>query len=102
MRIPLALACLLAALPAAAQEAKPADPVHHALVQKKVGFYAVYLPPDYDAAAAAERRHPVCVILHGSGSTETGHGALSNRFGRENVMKATVKPGRIGVHLEDR
>jgi predicted esterase len=84
----LALLVLLAPL-ASAQDAapkKPGDPVHHALVQKKVGFYAVYLPPDYHAEANAKKRWPLCVILHGHGSSETGHGGLSNTFGRDGVI----------------
>jgi hypothetical protein len=31
------------------------DPIHHGLIQKKVGFYAVYLPPDYNAEANKEK-----------------------------------------------
>ena len=56
---------------------------HHALIQKKVGFYGVLLPEGYDAD---ERRYPVVVILHGSGSTEEAHGHLANKFGREGVI----------------
>ncbi len=67
-------------------EPAPVDPIHHGLIQKKVGFYAVYLPPDYNAEANKEKTWPVCIILHGSGSTETGHGALSNTFGRDGVI----------------
>jgi predicted esterase len=62
------------------------DPIHHGLIQKKVGFYAVYLPPDYNTEANKEKSWPVCTILHGSGSTETGHGALSGTFGRDGVI----------------
>jgi predicted esterase len=72
------------------------DPIHHALVQKKVGFYAVYLPPDYHAEANKDREWPVCVILHGHGSTETGHGGLSNSFGRDGVIY--VAPRAPHVH----
>ena len=86
--------------PAAAKPAaeKRVDPVHHALVQKKVGFYAVYLPPDYAEEANAERTWPVCLILHGHGSTETGHGSLSNSFGREGVIY--VAPRAAHAHRE--
>ena len=71
---------------AAEAAAPPAEPVHRALEQTTVGFYAVYLPADYEADASREKRYPLCVILHGSGSTETGHGALANGFGREGVI----------------
>jgi hypothetical protein len=119
--------------PAKEETAKPVDPVHHALVQKKVGFCAVYLPPECADEANAEQTWPVCLILHGHGSTETGHGGLSNTShagktirnlddlraaigaageGTESVvvewrrgeesMKATIRPGQIGVMLADR
>lgn len=79
-------------------ESPAADPVHHALVQKKVGFYAVYLPPDYHDEANAERDWPVCVILHGHGSSETGHGSLSESFGRDGVIY--VAPRAAHIHKE--
>ncbi|MDA0321202.1 MAG: dienelactone hydrolase family protein [Verrucomicrobia bacterium] len=66
--------------------APSAPPLHHGLVQKKLGFYAVYLPPDYTHAEARDKRYPVCVILHGHGSTETGHGSLSDPLGRDGVI----------------
>lgn len=58
----------------------------HAIVQQQVGFYAVLTPPGYDAPENKQRRYPIVVILHGSGSTELGHGKLSNDFGREDVI----------------
>lgn len=60
--------------------------VHHALKQSHVGFYAVFLPPDYDAPENAGRRYPLCVILHGNGSNEISHGRVSNRLGRDGVI----------------
>ncbi len=56
---------------------------HHALEQKKVGFYAVFLPEAYSEST---RRYPLVVILHGSGSTEVRHGSLANDFGREQAI----------------
>lgn len=92
---PLLLA--VAAFPAGMliSEDKPTstEPVHHALVQKKVGFYAVYLPPDY--AANSDKTYPVCVILHGHGSSETGHGGLSNSLGREGVIYVAPRAGHV-------
>ena len=46
-------------------------PRHHALGQTNVGFYAVFLPDGYDDEANVARRYPLCVLLHGQGSTET-------------------------------
>jgi predicted esterase len=59
---------------------------HHALLQETVGFYAVFLPPDYDAPENRERRYPLVVILHGMGSTEVRHGRLADTFGREDAI----------------
>lgn len=59
------------------------DVQHHALVQKKVGFYGVLLPKDY---ATNERDYPMVVILHGSGSTEERHGRMANDLGRDNAI----------------
>jgi len=56
---------------------------HHALEQRTVGFYAVFLPPDY---AQSKQSYPLVVILHGSGSTELRHGALANDFGRQRAI----------------
>jgi predicted esterase len=55
----------------------------HALEQRTVGFYAVFLPPDY---AQSKRSYPLVVILHSSGSTELRHGALANDFGRQRAI----------------
>ena len=43
----------------------------HALDQTNVGFYGVFLPDGYDDDPNAERRYPLCIVLHGQGSTET-------------------------------
>ena len=59
---------------------------HHALIQKSVGFYAVYLPPDYDQKDQQQRTYDVCVMLHGRGRTEVDHVALANALGREGMI----------------
>ncbi len=56
---------------------------HHALAQKKVGFYAVFLPEEYSKST---KRYPLVVILHGSGSNEVRHGSLANDFGRAQAI----------------
>lgn len=56
----------------------------HKLVTETVGAYAVILPPDYEKEP--ERTYPVCVLLHGRGSTETGHGRLAEPLGRADVI----------------
>ena len=48
--------------------------------------FPVYLPPDYDSEENRDRTWPICVILHGSGSTETAHGSFANTFGRHGVI----------------
>lgn len=42
----------------------------HALDQRTVGAYAVILPDGYDDPPNANRRYPLCVLLHGQGSNE--------------------------------
>lgn len=58
----------------------------HALLQQKLGFYAVLTPPDYDAPKNSRRHYPVVVILHGSASSEVRHGKLADEFGRREVI----------------
>src|SRR5262245_60532691 len=55
----------------------------HGLLQKTLGFYAVFLPEAY---SKSDQRYPLVVILHGSGSTELNHGQLANDFGREQAI----------------
>lgn len=74
----------------------PSGLEHHALVQEKVGFYGVLLPPGYEDVANQSKRFPVVVILHGSGSTEIKHGMLADRFGRDGVLY--VLPRAPHVH----
>lgn len=68
-------------------EAKESDGpegyIRNFLELTSVGTYIVALPPDYDRT---NRSYPLCVILHGSGSSETGHGRLADRFGRDDVI----------------
>ena len=52
-------------------------------VVQTVGTYVVMLPPDY---ATSAKEYPICVILHGNGSTELRHGRLAESFGREGVI----------------
>ncbi len=49
-----------------------------------IGTYVAMLPPDYDAEDT--KRYPLVVILHGNGSSETKHGRLADRLGREDVI----------------
>jgi predicted esterase len=78
--------------PAAPDSARSLKPktrpayVHHALPQKKLGFYAVYLPRKYQADSAKGKKYPLCVILHGSGSTETGHGSMALPYADEDII----------------
>ena len=58
----------------------------HGFIAPAVGFYAVFLPPDYGDAATQTTRYPLVVILHGNASTELLHGALSDDLGRQGVI----------------
>ncbi|MDJ0521902.1 MAG: alpha/beta hydrolase-fold protein [Planctomycetota bacterium] len=55
----------------------------HTLRTQTIGTYIVLLPPDY---ATSKRRYPVVFILHGSGSSETGHGRVAEALGRDGVI----------------
>ncbi|MCD4658305.1 MAG: dienelactone hydrolase family protein [Planctomycetes bacterium] len=50
---------------------------------KRMGTYIAMLPPDYEKS---EKKYPLVVILHGWGSTELGHGRLSDKWGRDDVI----------------
>lgn len=82
--------------------APPSPPTRHALPQKAVGFYAVYLPPGYEKEAGKDRRYPVCIILHGRGSTELQHGSLANVLGRQDVIYLAPRAPypMVGLMLE--
>ena len=60
-----------------------ADMQRHTLRTETVGTYIVLLPPGY---AASKARYPVVFILHGSGSSEVGHGRIADALGREGVI----------------
>jgi predicted esterase len=59
---------------------------HHALEEKQMGLYAVYLPKNYRADSAKGKKYPLCVILHGSGSTEIGHGSMAEAYRTEDII----------------
>ena len=61
----------------------PGGYVRHALEMRSVGTYIAALPEDYDGST---RDYTLCVILHGSGSTELAHGRLADALGREDVI----------------
>jgi predicted esterase len=95
------------ALAAAEERAKAGDVPdmeRHVLGAASMGTYVALLPPDY---ATSERSYPVCIVLHGSGSSETGHARVSAPLGREGVIYlapralqahvgATIASGRAG------
>ena len=62
----------------------PADFIRHHNELVSTGTYIVLLPPDYEEEP--QKSYPVCVILHGSGSTELGHGRLADAIGRDDVI----------------
>ncbi len=53
-----------------------------------IGTYIVMLPSDYQTSGKA---YPLCVILHGNGSTELAHGTLADKFGRDGVIYIAVQ-----------
>ncbi|MEO6098176.1 MAG: PDZ domain-containing protein [Fibrobacteria bacterium] len=100
--LPLILAVSLCAFqtPASASE-PPASPAatamdsatrsslpfrHHALVERQMGLYAVYLPKNFKADSAKGKTYPLCLILHGMGSTEIGHGAMAEAYASEEII----------------
>jgi predicted esterase len=62
------------------------DHVRHALVQRSVGFYSVFLPPGY-ATDGGERTYSLCILLHGMGGTEAELAAsVLADLGRDDVI----------------
>lgn len=58
---------------------------HHALELPLTGFYAVIPPRNYDPSG--RKKYPLCVILHGSGSSEVGHGVnVSGLLGLDDIL----------------
>ena len=64
-------------------DAGSVDVIRHFLEASVLETYLVALPPDY---ATSKKKYPICLILHGSGSTEINHGKLVDEFGREDVI----------------
>lgn len=64
-------------------ETRPRDHIRNFLRMESVGTYITALPDDYENS---DHSYPLCVILHGSGSSETGHGGLADLFGRDGVI----------------
>lgn len=64
-------------------EMQPKGYERHYIDMKSLGTYIVMLPPDYEES---KKEYPLCVILHGRGSTELGHGRLADQLGREDVI----------------
>lgn len=55
---------------------------------RSMGSYIVMLPPDYDTSGSD---YPLCVILHGSGSSALAHGKMSDWLGRAGVIYVAVR-----------
>lgn len=64
----------------------PVGTEYHALPQRQLGLYAVFVPPGYGAPENREKTYPLVLIIHGHGSTELRHGQLADTFGREDVL----------------
>lgn len=75
----------------AAVAAAPLPFRHHALLEKQMGFYAVYVPRNYRADSAKGKKYPLCVILHGSGSTEIGHGSMAEAYADQDIIFLAVR-----------
>ncbi|GEM_PF-2287077 len=87
--VPVPAAAVKDSLPkdAAATTVAPSLPYrHHALVERQMGLYAVYLPRNFKSDSAKGKTYPLCVILHGSGSTETGHGSMAEPYASEDIV----------------
>ncbi len=61
----------------------PTDYKRNFTTMNSLGTYIVMLPPDYDESS---KEYPLCLILHGHGSSETGHGTLADELGRDEVV----------------
>ena len=62
---------------------KPEGYKRNFIEMPSLGTYIVMLPPDYEESA---KEYPLCLILHGGGSTETDHGNMADKIGREDVI----------------
>ena len=66
------------------QDAKePKNAVRNFLETRRVGTYIALLPNDYHES---NRDYPLCIILHGSGSTERAYSRLTDGLGREGII----------------
>lgn len=66
----------------------PEGYVRHFVPMTSRGTYVAMLPPDYQTSSNS---YPLCVILHGSGSTELAHGRLADGLGRDGVIYIAVR-----------
>lgn len=66
----------------------PKGYIRHFVPMTSRGTYVAMLPPDYETSS---RTYPLCVILHGSGSTELAHGRLADGLGRDDVIYIAVR-----------
>jgi predicted esterase len=64
-------------------EMQPKGFERHFIEMKSLGTYIVMLPPDYEGSG---KDYPLCMILHGRGSTEIAHGRLADILGRDSVI----------------
>ncbi len=55
----------------------------HVIEMKSLGSYVALLPPGY---TESNKEYPLCLILHGMGSTELWHGKLGDELGREGII----------------
>lgn len=61
----------------------PAGYLRRFVETKTIATYIAMLPEDYEET---DRDYPLCVILHGSGSSETAHGRIADMVGRDGVI----------------
>ena len=77
-----------------AEERGIAGMIRHHVRAETLGTYVVLLPPDYESSKSS---YPLCLILHGSGSTETNHARVTDRLGRKDVIY--IAPRALHPHL---
>ena len=70
------------------QQSVPAGFIARMAPMRTPGAYIVMLPPDYETS---NKSYPLCIILHGSGSTEIEHGRIVDELGRDGVIYAAVR-----------
>ena len=73
--------------------AGPSDYQRHHLALTTTGTYIVLLPPNYEDEP--NRSWPLCIILHGSGSTELAHGRLADAVGRDDYIFVAPRAPQI-------